>query len=677
MLRATLDSLIDMNWGNNRMVKHWVFFGISLVFVMHIGPSVLAQAGSVAGSADSTVGIQNEFIKVVVNNQDEDKGRFAIETTGGDPKNPLSKNQSLIFGRPIPWTSYTTVLIDDKAYVFGGINKKMAKRAGKNFEFGHVSHQTLTQDGVVITECLFGAVRVRQKLSIVRNPLTGIKDTGLIQYDVDNQDNASHTVGLRLMVDTKLGLNDGAPFRIGSQSVESERRFSGDQVQDFWQAFDQLLSPNVVAQGTVSLLEKGVYPPHELLLANWGTLADYPWHFPYEEGRSFVRDGEEEKDTALAMWWEPVTLAPAQEHVIKTLYGLGGLSVSKGALSLGLASPEKVYATSKKEVLVVGYLSNTSSYEARDVELSFVLPEGLTLSSGALKTTIDVLPSGYTKQIPIKLKTDGKAFGNQTLKFSVTSSTFDSNQISRPIYIFGAPELQVDMRCAQRVVVSENFYVTVAVDVQNKSVLPVENVAIHLNTDSILEIPRFELPTRVLSKISPQQSQTVTWKVKVARPGNRESILSATVASPVTLPKTVSHKVMLNVVTQDIRLTSSQEDVMVGEYLYVAPVAHYVDPFFDRSWRISWDPNQVQMVRFSPDEWMISQEDNHVSLSSEMQFLHYRLVQGKKENRFGKLRFKALRPGLSDIVLWEKGQAYPVQVNIIPTQNLVQKEGRK
>ncbi len=74
------------------------------------------------------VAMENEFIRVVTNPGPDEAGRFSIRTTGGDPSRPESKNQHLIFGGNAPWTSYTTLLIDGQAYVFGGPTQR---RAGK------------------------------------------------------------------------------------------------------------------------------------------------------------------------------------------------------------------------------------------------------------------------------------------------------------------------------------------------------------------------------------------------------------------------------------------------------------------------------------------------------------------------------------------------------------------
>ncbi len=122
---------------------------------------------------------ENEFIKITVNNEFLDQGRFAIDTTNGNPENPSDNNKSLIYGKPIPWTSYTSLLIDTKAYIFGGLSKKTLKRSGKKSNFGNLISQESNSHGIETT-CTFNQINVTQTLSFYRNPITKINDSTLI-----------------------------------------------------------------------------------------------------------------------------------------------------------------------------------------------------------------------------------------------------------------------------------------------------------------------------------------------------------------------------------------------------------------------------------------------------------------------------------------------------------------
>lgn len=194
--------------------------------------------------------IGNEFIKIVVNQNAQDQGRFAIETTSGDPGNPSDNEQSLIYGRPIPWTSYTTLRIDDDDYIFGGPSRKLEKRTGKELQTGTPIRQVTTDDRI-ITDFDYDGITARQVLSFFRTPTTRVKDSALIEYEITNKTKKSITLGIRVMLDTKLGSNDGAPFRIGSRAITSEILVPKADLLPYWQTFDSLTAPTVVAQGTL------------------------------------------------------------------------------------------------------------------------------------------------------------------------------------------------------------------------------------------------------------------------------------------------------------------------------------------------------------------------------------------------------------------------------------------
>ena len=128
-----------------------------------------------------------------------------------------------------------------------------------------------------------GPLRVSQVISFVRSSTTGLMDTARIQYELRNTDSEPHTVGMRVALDTMLGDNDGAPFRIGDEAITTDTAFSGSAIPEFWQAFDSLEDPKVTAQGT--LWGGEVTRPDKVYLTNWGTLTEHPWEIDVRPGR--------------------------------------------------------------------------------------------------------------------------------------------------------------------------------------------------------------------------------------------------------------------------------------------------------------------------------------------------------------------------------------------------------
>ncbi|NLY88127.1 MAG: hypothetical protein GX085_00655, partial [Firmicutes bacterium] len=239
--------------------------------------------------------LSNEYIAVAVNRSPDGTGRFGVKVTGGDPYRSGDEEQPLIYGFENPWTSYTTVRIDGRDYIFGG---RTRKRSGGGGEFGQViSGPDLDEEeGIIRTVCRFDTVEVIQEIKVVESTTTMLPDTAKIQYTIINRDEKPREVGLRVVIDTMLGENDGNPFRIGETAIVTDTVFPREELPEFWQAFDTLSNPRVIAQGTLKGRE--ATPPDYLYFTNWGTVADHHWDVPLVSGRDFTRAGEFELDSA-------------------------------------------------------------------------------------------------------------------------------------------------------------------------------------------------------------------------------------------------------------------------------------------------------------------------------------------------------------------------------------------
>ncbi len=641
-----------------------------VVWLLLVCVPLMAQKEGGLGSeqGQKTVSVENEFLKISVNNGPYDQGRFSVDTTSGDPQNPLDDQKSLIFGRPIPWTSYTTVYIDSIPYVFGGINKKIEKRAGKSVKFGEIVSQAAIAEGFQ-TECRFGTIRVIQTLTFSRNPSTRVKDSVLISYEVINTDATPHQIGVRVMLDTKLGDNDGAPFRIGDRSIQSEMMFKGADIQDYWQAFDSLTSPNVIAQGSLRIPEEKVFPPDRLYLVNWGTVADNPWDFEYQEGRSFVREGELEKDTALALYWDPITLSAGKSTSYKTVYGLGGVSLASGALSLGLTAPAEAYATSKKDILVVGYVSNVGGFDSRDTKATFTLPSGLSLSGGKLTHDLTTLMGKSTRQIPIRVQVNPGASGPQKITFSVTSSTLNPNSISRMIDVIAAPKITGSLAAPSLKLVTLNAYLDISASVTNTDTRQsLDHIQVGLTLDPSLSLPAFESGTKWINHLRPQETQTVFWKIKVTNPSSKQAQIKARVSSPILVPLELSKTLSLSSAEQELFIEPSVKTVKKGDYFYVLLAGKYVLPFDHLNQLVLFDTTQVRYLRLSPEAW-IEDTQQDAALKAETGKFYVSSLNNPKgayQKRLCKLHFKALKEGLATFQLVQGNKVTTMTVQIEP-----------
>jgi len=167
------------------MFKYSKYLIITAAVLLLFTSAVFAQADFFQNEdSNNNLRFGNDYIVIVVNQNRNAQGRFAVETTGGAPARNNDDNKPLIYGRPTPWTSYTTLWINDDKYVFGGATQR---RAGNNAKYGEVVQEPTIEDNQLITKTRFDNIVVEQILSIVKSSTTGLADTAQIQYRVINE----------------------------------------------------------------------------------------------------------------------------------------------------------------------------------------------------------------------------------------------------------------------------------------------------------------------------------------------------------------------------------------------------------------------------------------------------------------------------------------------------------
>ena len=412
---------------------------ITVVLIAVLGSSGVTNAIPTSNNLE----IANEYIRIVVNTGPTDTGRFSVGTTGGDPDRQGDENQHLIYGGNEPWTSYTTVRVGNENWVFGNPTNRRAARDGR---YGDLLMEPTIVDNSIVSSWQTGPIEITQHLRFARSTTTGLQDSARIEYELHNTDNITHLVGLRVMLDTMLGLNDGAPFRVNDRALLSDTVFYSNAMPEFWQAFDSLSNPQVMAQGT--LRGEEVSTPDRAYFTNWGSLADDLWNFDFQPGRDFTRRGEFELDSAIALFWDPTPLKPQETRSYVAYYGLGGVTIAPGDLSLGVTSPAQVTAdaTHRQSFPIIAYIQNTGEGEARDVIGEIQLPDGLILLDGSPQRKLGNLDVGETLQTNWQVIPTGEFSGVITYEVSVEAINSESNQVSRDIEIVTPARLQTELR---------------------------------------------------------------------------------------------------------------------------------------------------------------------------------------------------------------------------------------
>lgn len=377
--------------------------------------------------------LENEYIKVIVNPGPYDTGRFTLQTTGGDPARTDDDNAELLFGGADPWSSYTTIRIDGTDYVFGGPTQT---RAGFDLPSGEHISGPERRGNAIYTIYQIGDIEVTQVLSFARTSTTGLEDALQIQYFLKNKGSAAHSVGVRLLLDTKLGEEDGAPIRLGNRVITTETTLRGNLIPDFWQAFDNLQEPRVIAQGT--LRGGSLTPPSEVLIANWGTLADKSWKVSVDPTAGFIRKGEDEPDTAFALFWEG-SLAPGETRQYCTQYGLGGVTISRGRLSLGVTSPREVIR--REPFKVVAYIENKEQTPVANSWVRLQLPPGFEASQQ--ERNLGEIGGGQARTVEWVVVARETAQSGSSFQVTVGGDNCEPVSVSRKVIIIGPPRIDV------------------------------------------------------------------------------------------------------------------------------------------------------------------------------------------------------------------------------------------
>jgi hypothetical protein len=245
---------------------------------------------------------------------------------------PKVKDQTTPTGyKQLTWhpegiTSNTCVKIDGKEYLFGhppgkwveqeaklGLDAQGKNRLGRKSIWLYPDQQ----------------VEVTQTVEIMAGSVTGKMDTCRVQYRVENQGQKERGVGLRFLLDTYIGSNDGAPFIVPFQKELCEKEMVFDDPAKIPPAVFalekmKLNEPGVVAQLVLKTLEK-MEPPVRVTLGGWpdertkspGAKSGLTlWNVP-------VLPIDRQDDSAAVLYWAEKKMKPGEKREVGFTYGLG------------------------------------------------------------------------------------------------------------------------------------------------------------------------------------------------------------------------------------------------------------------------------------------------------------------------------------------------------------------
>lgn len=206
-------------------------------------------------------------------------------------------------------TSFTTIKIDDVNFVYGLIGKMIQGPT----ELPELKNESIYK---------YRKIEVKQTLQIIKNTFSNHEDTGMYKYTVTNNDTVSHKIGIRIMIDTMIKDNDGAPYIIPNiGTVTNEREFKNQDIPKEWQVYYSYDNPNISAKGT--LIDGAVTKPDRFVIAAWPNIKVTSWDYEIDSSLSIL------KDSAVAIYWNPVIINPGESREFITFYGLNTIEKVK------------------------------------------------------------------------------------------------------------------------------------------------------------------------------------------------------------------------------------------------------------------------------------------------------------------------------------------------------------
>ena len=243
--------------------------------------------------------ISNDYLEFVVANN----GKFSIGTVEGNPNYASDNYKKLLYGHPSPRTSETLIKIGNYETLFSA--DSVTCTADKSVASMYISAYDVT---------------IVQTVSLAKSGNAGYADTVKIQYTVVNNGSSTQSVGIRIMLDTMLANNDDAPFKItGTGNVTTCKTYTGDNIPKSYQVYDNLDNPTTLATGY--LYADNERKPDKVQFCNWGGICGSSWSHS-------VTDGSNLGDSAVGIYFNPVSIAPGKSTNVSTYYG-----VSVGAIS--------------------------------------------------------------------------------------------------------------------------------------------------------------------------------------------------------------------------------------------------------------------------------------------------------------------------------------------------------
>jgi hypothetical protein len=371
-----------------RLVLHLIPVGILFVcMLVLLVCDIFLERPLKGGGADADEVDPHPYVKIVFDEGKPgdtvtDTMNFAVHKIDPDNKGAPSIKLNWYdngFGNSI------VAKIDGTDAAFGvdgkwPLGSQTGKKAGK---YGDGKSRTFEFDkGVYITQTV--TVEPGEPVEVKPGEYKRLLDTCLVRYKIHNKDGnkRTHSVGLRVLMDTCIGDKDDVPFTLPGvkEVVTKAQEFKGQDVPDFVQVLQNpsLRDPGIILQLTLRLGDKDkLEPPSRFQLTRYPVSNSAAmeskkkilnkWEVPlFDMG----------DDSAVVMYWNPKDLPYNKTRELAFTYGLGSVSASD---QLGVTIGGATYKGGEFTVLAL-----VKDRDAKTATLD--LPKGLELIDPNMKS---------------------------------------------------------------------------------------------------------------------------------------------------------------------------------------------------------------------------------------------------------------------------------------------------
>jgi hypothetical protein len=347
-----------------------------------------------------------------------------------DPANPRAADPKRLTFSPTGLTNSTVVRIDGRDRVFGKDGGRWdPARPEKIGSWGGLKATWVFDEQVAVTQTV---ELIPGEPQIVNGDYKHLVDTCLIRYTIENRDNRMHVVGLRFLLDTLIGSNDGVPFTVpGQGDVDTSADYKGAQVPDFIFVLErEPKDPGTVAQLNLRLGGK-LEAPDRVSLTHWPGYERLSFFdVPVLPMATPVEKDQGRGDSAVALYWDERELGSHKIREVGFTYGLGSLSTTAaGQLALTVGGAFVV----GNELTVVGLVANPGPGET--VSLDLLNKEGQPLKAGlafldAAKQTQIVPPPLGPRPSPVTWRIQASQAGDYILRIHTSTGAVQERRIT-------------------------------------------------------------------------------------------------------------------------------------------------------------------------------------------------------------------------------------------------------